>query len=243
MPPAASGAGIRLRDIALAVACGLAVPGAVFLGYALLARGADGPAPDTVGLALRIALSIGGLYLSLIAAIHLLIVRRRGVGWRQIGFRSAAVRWYLVAAAILLLWWGGSALIYRIFDLWDHATAFQREALMPHRFGWLLVLPIAIAIGPLAALLEETLFRGLLFQWLRPRLGLGLSAAVSGLLFALVHFNFLVPGGPSGLLMTAEIFAVGVALAAVFEKSGSLWPGIALHAANNLAVLGYLAAT
>ncbi len=43
--------------------------------------------------------------------------------------------------------------------------------------------------------------------------------------------------------MTLEIFAIGIGLAYLFEKSRSLWPGIVLHAANNLGAMAYLAAT
>lgn len=221
----------------------MAVPGAALLAWLVLGRDGDGAPPGAVGFALWILVSVGGLYLSLLAAVHLLVVRRRGVTWRQIGFRPAAPRWYAIAGAILVAWWITGLVVFQAFDLWGEAMSHQRRALLPAPVALPLLVLIGIAIGPLAALLEETLFRGLFYQWLRRHMPLAAAAVVSGALFALVHLNVVVPGGMAGAAMTAEIFAIGIALAYLFAKCGSLWPGTVLHAVNNLAVLGYLAAS
>ncbi|MEE3095001.1 MAG: CPBP family intramembrane glutamic endopeptidase [Pseudomonadota bacterium] len=65
----------------------------------------------------------------------------------------------------------------------------------------------------------------------------------SSVLFALVHFNFIFPGGLGGIVMSFEIFLMGADLAYIFEQCGSLWPGITLHAINNISVVAYLMAT
>ena len=44
------------------------------------------------------------------------------------------------------------------------------------------------------------------------------------------------------MVVSFEIFLMGVALAYIFEQSGSLWPGITLHAINNIGVVAYLMA-
>ena len=43
--------------------------------------------------------------------------------------------------------------------------------------------------------------------------------------------------------MSFEIFLMGADLAYIFEQYGSLWPGITLHAINNISVVAYLMAT
>ena len=76
-----------------------------------------------------------------------------------------------------------------------------------------------------APLGEELFFRGLLFRSLRRRFRFGLSGAVSAAAFGLVH---VLP------LLIPLMFVVGLALAYVFERRGSLLASIAAHAAFNV---------
>ena len=75
-----------------------------------------------------------------------------------------------------------------------------------------------------APVVEEFFFRGFLYQSLRTRLGVSGGAVVSGLIFGAIHFKleYLVP-----------LAILGTALALLFQKTGSLWPCIIVHAANN----------
>jgi sodium transport system permease protein len=85
---------------------------------------------------------------------------------------------------------------------------------------------LALALVPAAA--EELLFRGVLFGAARPRLGPTGAVVVSAVAFGLYHgsiYRFL-PAAFGGLL-------IGVVRAA----SGSLWPAVAFHAANNAGVI------
>lgn len=79
-----------------------------------------------------------------------------------------------------------------------------------------------------APLFEELVFRGLLFATLRRRLPFGAAALLSGAIFALAHGY--------GLLGTASVLWSGMVWAWVYEKTGSLLPGILAHALNNLTV-------
>jgi membrane protease YdiL (CAAX protease family) len=78
----------------------------------------------------------------------------------------------------------------------------------------------------LAPVLEELVFRGLLYGTLRRCLGPLSAAAVSAGLFAVGHGY-----GMSGL---ASVFTAGVIYAWAYEQTGSLLPGMAAHAASNL---------
>jgi hypothetical protein len=64
-----------------------------------------------------------------------------------------------------------------------------------------------------------------LYTWLRGRWGPAVATIVSSLVFGLFHVQ------PFWILFAAFI---GVALALIYEFSGSLWPAIALHMINNL---------
>lgn len=81
-----------------------------------------------------------------------------------------------------------------------------------------------VAVVVLAPLAEELLFRGVFVHGLSERLGIAATAVISGFIFSAYHLD------PVGFLPRFEI---GIVLALVVWKSGSLWPVIAAHAANN----------
>jgi membrane protease YdiL (CAAX protease family) len=71
---------------------------------------------------------------------------------------------------------------------------------------------------------EEVFFRGFLYNVLKRRLNVTAGIVLSGLCFALIHFN------PLGVIV---IFPMGMALAYVYERTKSLWVTIIMHAVNN----------
>jgi len=82
---------------------------------------------------------------------------------------------------------------------------------------------MTVLIAPLG---EEIIFRGLLYTSLRKRLGLGLAAVVSATIFAFIHHY--------SWLGSTMVFVDGVAWVYAFEYTGSLLPGILVHALGNL---------
>ena len=93
----------------------------------------------------------------------------------------------------------------------------------------LFVVLIAVVAAPLT---EELIFRGCLYGILRQVGGRFTAIAVSSLLFALIHGHI-----PS--LAGLVILAVGLSL--LYEKTGSLWAPILLHAGfNGLSIYGTL---
>lgn len=87
-----------------------------------------------------------------------------------------------------------------------------------------LTLSIAAAVTLVGApVTEELFFRGLVFGGFS-RWGFWPAALLSGLLFSLVHFD---PGS------VVPFFAIGVALAWLYQRSGTLWYPILFHFAFN----------
>lgn len=89
-----------------------------------------------------------------------------------------------------------------------------------------------LLIAVVAPISEETCFRGMLFGGLRrrlPRLG---AALISGAIFGILHaFN--------GIEVVPVLTCFGVILALLYERTGSIVPGILLHMLNNsIALLG-----
>ena len=92
------------------------------------------------------------------------------------------------------------------------------------------VLPAALAavVGPM---FEEFLFRGVIYGNLRRALPVGPAMAVSAFIFALVHGDFMAILPLAGL---------GAMFAALYEKTGSLWPSMVCHALWNGATVWML---
>ena len=77
-----------------------------------------------------------------------------------------------------------------------------------------------------APIAEELVFRGAVQQLARP-LGRGQAVCLQAVLFALQH------AGPAGM---AWALVCGLALGALRERTGRIWPGVLLHTLNNLLV-------
>lgn len=86
---------------------------------------------------------------------------------------------------------------------------------------FLIVLLVTAVLAPVA---EESFFRGYIFTALRGRYGRPLAYVGSALLFAAIHFNLpaLVP-----------ILLMAVGLTYLYDRSGSVVPGIIAHGINN----------
>jgi membrane protease YdiL (CAAX protease family) len=76
-----------------------------------------------------------------------------------------------------------------------------------------------------APVVEETLFRGALFGYLRRRLPWALSGILSALVFAAVH--------PQGWIAIPLLATIGFILSAIREWRGSLIASMSAHALNN----------
>ncbi len=86
---------------------------------------------------------------------------------------------------------------------------------------------LATAYGPI---FEEIFFRGFCYQIFKRRFGIFPAMMVSSAFFALIHANTFA---------FWPIFILGLALAWLFEKRGSLLPGIILHVTHNAIFITY----
>ena len=154
--------------------------------------------------------------------------------WRQAGrlFRwpgAATVSAGAVAGAGL--WLLADAIVLLEQRLHHHLQANNPLLLQPRLFRspWHLALLVA-AVAVLAPFAEELFYRGLVFGWLRERLPLAGAIVASGVAFGLAH---LVP------TLALPLGVVGCGLAYIYERSRSLWPSMAAHAALNVLSLAF----
>lgn len=101
----------------------------------------------------------------------------------------------------------------------DEVVQFLRGSLSAS--GWATVALLAVVVAPVT---EEVIFRGFLYGVLRRPFGAMAAMGATALLFAAVHGN--LPAVPAYFLL-----AVGLTLA--YERTGSLWTPILMHAIFN----------
>jgi membrane protease YdiL (CAAX protease family) len=91
---------------------------------------------------------------------------------------------------------------------------------------------MVICIAPFA---EEFFFRGFFYRALRSRYSVIAAALIDGALFGIIHYDF---SGSDALLILPPLAVLGFMFCLVYEKTGSLWPVVALHAFNNAIAYG-----
>lgn len=166
-----------------------------------------------------------GLVLGLIA-VPLFIARSNGaanlpealgrLGLRR--FRPSAFLWMALAVFVYLLF----AALYSILILEPEQEDIA-EGFGPVPIQVLLI----VVAAPIA---EELCFRGMLFGGLRERLPSVPAALLAGLVFGLLHAF-------TGLSAVPPLIAFGFIFCLLYEKTGSIVPGMLLHALNNSVAL------
>ncbi|GAC1315771.1 MAG: hypothetical protein NVSMB25_00230 [Thermoleophilaceae bacterium] len=84
---------------------------------------------------------------------------------------------------------------------------------------------VVIVIAPVA---EEIFFRGFFYRALRGRFGVHVAATIDGVLFGLIHY-----GGSDTLSILPVLALLGFIFCLVYERTGTIYATIALHALNN----------
>lgn len=146
-----------------------------------------------------------------------------GQALRRLGvrsFRPSALKWMLAATGAYLAFAALYAGIFGVPEQEDIAEAFG-------------AVPVQILLIVIAApLSEEVCFRGMLFGGLRERMPRLAAALLSALIFGGLH-------ALTGLSAVPPLIAFGLILALLYEKTGSIVPGVILHMLNNsVALLG-----
>jgi membrane protease YdiL (CAAX protease family)/uncharacterized RDD family membrane protein YckC len=160
--------------------------------------------------------------------IGLLVRWRRHTRLSSLGLRLPRWPWLVAGlplgfAAFVLEDTGGivSRIIFPTALSNNQAIGIQGE------FGASLALAL-LSVAVVAPVSEEIMMRGFLFRYLQGRLPLWTSVLASAVIFSAFHAGWQEP------TLFLPIFAVGVLLAYVYAKSGSIWPGVIVHMSLNI---------
>lgn len=184
---------------------------------------------------------VGGVTLQLTILAFPLLLAAATVVWVAARYRRAAVPALRIRSRrgtsdVVFGAWTGAALfgavlfgvaplVYFVVGLFTGGavTPPQQDVLPTDPNAWQVLLG-ALAVVVAAPIGEEIFFRGFLFGSLRRRFGFWVSGAISGAVFAAVH---VLP------LLMPLMFVVGLGLALIYERRGSLVASMAAHAAFN----------
>jgi CAAX protease family protein len=144
----------------------------------------------------------------------------------QFGLRSTPFWPALQAAATAYATFWLFSIVYQL-ALHPHGKQTVAKDLGATHGGVLLVLAaiLVIVVAPAA---EEFFFRGFFFRALRSRFSVLAAAITDGLVFGAVHFT-----GAQTLSVLPVLAVLGFLFCMLYERTGSILPGVALHAVNN----------
>jgi len=164
-----------------------------------------------------------------IGVVVVLLARRRGITFTDLGFRMPR-NWSGVPLAVAGAW--GCLFLYGVGvllveQLTGRDLSFIREGnpipedLAQTPLIWTLLGLSVVVAAPLS---EELFFRGLIYRGVAGLAGPTVGMVASGVAFAVVHANVSV---------VLPFAAIGMIFARVYRSSGSLWTTIAAHAIFN----------
>ncbi len=164
---------------------------------------------------------------------------RRG---RQLGFRKPKQMMWMVLTLIGMFLFMAIALDFLVTlpvsDWLDLSLSSEREAGIEQEItqakanNWLNGLMSILAIGVMAPIAEEILFRGVIQTFFIRKLGAFIGILLSSFWFAAIHID---------LGLFAPLFTIGLFLGFLRYRFDSIWPAIILHSLNNVtSVLYYM---
>jgi uncharacterized protein len=142
--------------------------------------------------------------------------------WPTVGWATLGIVSFYIAAAVY------TAIVQPDAE----QTVAQDLGADQGTFGLIAAGFMVVCVAPVA---EEFFFRGFFYRALRSRYSVLVAALIDGVLFGVIHYDF---SGADALLILPPLAALGFVFCLVFERTGSLYPVIALHALNNAIAFG-----
>lgn len=205
---------------------GLAIIGLFVVGYIALSIASVFLTMATTSFWLTVVTTVG----SAIVAVGAVLIVNAFVtkhSWETLGFTPATRRWLVIGAVLAVVFGVLRGLVLTWLSETFPALNFGTELLedlLVFDLWWEMV-GITILTSTIVPFWEEFFFRGFIHNILRNKLGMWAAIIVSSLIFGLFH---LIP------LQVLGAFTLGIVIAWAYEKSGSLWVAIYIHALNNL---------
>jgi membrane protease YdiL (CAAX protease family) len=179
--------------------------------------------PDLESLAGRLVLQ-GLLAVSLAGVAFLIATPGNLTPPALLGLRNARVPPWKPAALAYLVYVGCAIAIAAVIQP-EQEDVTEELGYGEHTLADVAVGFLIVGVAPVT---EELFFRGFMFAGLRRRLPFIAAAAISAGVWGLFHYT---GSGTWGVVIQLAVF--GVVLSWLYERTGSIWPTIGVHALNN----------
>ncbi len=133
--------------------------------------------------------------------------------------------WGMVPILVVLLFW--TSILAKTFSYDPPAQAVVEIYLKESTEHYLVFFTLFVAV--LGPVFEEIFFRGFAYTALRSRFGVGAAMTLTALVFSALHLN---------LTAFLPIFFLGLFLAYLYERTGSLVPSMTAHVLHNVMMVG-----
>lgn len=187
------------------------------LGIALILSVPDGPVwlPGLVQYAVSGLAPLGAFAVVLWLRVH---------DVRELGVRRVSPRWLLIAVGlglgVIVTNIAVTVLVVVLTGPPSNLQADYQASAAAGGLAFVAVLALGAVLTPIG---EELLFRGVLTNGLA-RYGPWIAVLGSSAIFAVAHgITYILP----------VAFVVGVVAALLLRRTGSIWPGVIVHAVNN----------
>jgi len=176
-------------------------------------------------------LSIDASYLIIVGQVSLLLptwyftIYKYNAAWSDLGLRPFRVQIIGLGFILMTIFFMVHLMYAYILYLFQLETQPGLDKIFDKTsFPYLIFVGGAI----IAPLVEELFFRGFVFMGVRSKWGWKWGVIISSAMFALAHVM------PTSML---PIFFLGAIFAILSQLSGSIWPAIIIHSANNTMAL------
>ncbi|MCO1599913.1 CPBP family intramembrane glutamic endopeptidase [Desulfosporosinus nitroreducens] len=147
--------------------------------------------------------------------------------WADFGWQGVPVRMIIsrVLGLYALTWVVNICYAIALFNYGFTPPETDVYSKLLGQVSWYTLILNLLLAGVLAPIVEETLFRGVIFGSLQAYFGKWTAAVISAAIFSALHFQAY------GFLPR---FVLGMILVYLYDKYKSLYPSMGLHALNNI---------
>jgi uncharacterized protein len=175
------------------------------------------------------------VFVGMVVAAAYFTMRKYGGGWERLGVRGvgwSGLLWAGLAVVAALIVSGIYGAVIELFDIERFRQDPCVQITQRVRDDWLLIGATALLAIGFAPVAEEIFFRGFIFTGLARSFGIVIGVVGSSLLFGLAHL-----ADPRLYPSLLPITSIGVILALLYLKTGSIVPPMLAHFTWNTMVL------
>lgn len=176
--------------------------------------------------------TITGLVMAIIftVGVYVIALRPYNLSWRAVGFNTFYTSYWksiLFWTSLLIVVSVGIVILMELLGGTTENT--KTESLQNNMRIWTILIAF-VSAAIISPIYEEIFYRGFLYRWFRVKWGVSAGILLSSFVFMLVHI-------PTYNTLPIN-FLSGVIFSWTYEKTGSLYPGMIIHAVfNGIAVV------